>query len=245
MYFVAALQGSRLIGDILAKDSDTTAILPIVEIFGSKSAAEKLGSMLGVLPAGVEQNIVAKLLDALLETTIINCPSMWSIIPPEMYPALADKYLSDKKLSAVREKADRYYNAQKNIREMITERMNNGTEFFAICGYNLQLVPNSKKLSSDTIINTSSCSLGATTADLGTTLESGDEKYMSPDRTVDASTGFLKDRTWYFKDQQHDNTAYNDTALEIAMRVLSDDGFTDVNSDDALPQFGIASDNRK
>lgn len=247
MYFVAALQGSRLIGDIVAKNIDTSSILPIVEIFGSKSAAEKLGGMLGMLPEGVEQNIVAKLLDALLETTIINCPSMWSIIPPEMYPELADRYLSDKKLSVVREKADRYYNAQKNIREMITERMNNGTEFFAICGYNLQLVPisNSKQLCSDTIINTSSCSLGATTADLGTTLESGDEKYMSPDRTVDASTGFLKDRTWYFKDQQHDNTAYNDTALEIAKRVLSDDGFTDVWSDEDLPQFGVASDNRK
>ena len=62
---------------------------------------------------------------------------------------------------------------------------------------------------------------------------------------MDASTGYLKDATWYFKDQFHDATAYNDTALEIAKRVLSDDGFKDIFSDASLPQFGEASDNRK
>ena len=62
---------------------------------------------------------------------------------------------------------------------------------------------------------------------------------------MDASTGYLKDATWYFKDQFHDATAYNDTALEIAARVMSDDDFKDIFSDAALPQFGVAQDNRK
>ena len=68
---------------------------------------------------------------------------------------------------------------------------------------------------------------------------------QAPDRTVDASKGFLPDTTWYFKDQFHDATAYNDTALEIAKRVLSDDDFKDIFSDAALPQFGVAQDNRR
>lgn len=247
MYFVAALEGSRLIGDILAGDIDTSSILPVVELLGSAKAAETLGGLLKMLPDGVEQNIVNKAFAALLETTIVNCPSMWSIIPPDMYPALAEKYLSDKKHSVVREKADRYYKAQSNIRALLTERMNNGTEFFAVAGYDLPLVPivNDKTLCSDTIINTSSCTLGATTAPLGGRLENTDPAYTSPDGMIDASTGFLPDRTWYFKGQQHDATAYNDTALEIAKRVLSDDGFTDIRSDPALPQFGVASDNRR
>ena len=101
---------------------------------------------------------------------------------------------------------------------------------------------------SDGIIHTSSCSLGAETKPLGefyTEQEAAENLYISPDRTVDASKGYLPDTTWYFKDQFHDATAYNDTALEIAKRVLSDDSFKDIYSDASLPQFGVVSDNRK
>ena len=247
LYFVACLQGSQLIGDILDKNINTHSVIPVIELLASKSAAEKLGSLLGMLPAGVEEKCFEKAVDALLETTVVNCPSMWSIIPPEMYPALADRYLSDKKFAVLREKTDRYFKAQKNIRDLLTERAENGTQFFMIAGYNLPLVPisNSTSLCSDSIIHTSSCTLGATTAPLGGTLENADGTYLSPDKVVDASTGFFPDTTWYFKDQQHDNTAYNDTALEIASRVLWDDSFTDIRSDPALPQFGVMSDNRK
>lgn len=246
MYFVACLEGSRLIGDILSKNIDTTSIVPVIELLASKTLAEKAESLLKMLPAGVEELTMQKALDALLETVIVNCPSMWSIIPPDMYPLLAEKYLSGKKVAAVREQADRYFAAQKNIRGIITERMNNGTEFFAVAGYDMQLVPISASttISSDTIIHTASCTLGATLAPLGETLDREEGEYISPDKCVDASTGFLKDTTWYFKGQQHDATAYNDTALEVAKRVLSDDSFRDVRSDASLPQFGFASDNR-
>ena len=69
--------------------------------------------------------------------------------------------------------------------------------------------------------------------------------HISPDGTIDASYGYLPETTWYFLNQQHDATAYNDTALEIAARVLSDKNFSDIYSDETLPQFGVASDNRR
>ena len=96
------------------------------------------------------------------------------------------------------------------------------------------------------MINVESASMGATAAPLGQKLgKEPDGNFISPDGTVDASTSLLPDRVWYFRNQQHDTTAYNDTALEIASRVLSDDSFTSVYSDKSLPRYGNAQDNRK
>jgi hypothetical protein len=68
---------------------------------------------------------------------------------------------------------------------------------------------------------------------------------VAPDGTIDASYGLWPETTWYFASQRHDDTAYNDTALGIAARVLSDDSFRDIYSDPDFPQFGVAQDNRK
>ena len=250
MYFVAALAGTHLAADAMEKNLKTENALSVVGLLASKSIEEKLGSMVGMLPAGVLENTITKVLDVILEQTVINCGMLWATVPPERYEALAIRYLSDKKHAELRAMTDKYYNAQKNLRAIITERQQNGTEFFAVAGYDRQLVPivASDKLSSDGIINTSSSTLGALTAPLGETLPASvtdGNVYVSPDKTVDASKGFLPDSTWYFKDQFHDAMAYNDAALEIAKRVLSDDSFKDIYSDASLPQFGVASDNRK
>ena len=69
--------------------------------------------------------------------------------------------------------------------------------------------------------------------------------YISPDRTIDATTCLLPDRTWFFRNQIHDDIAYNDVALEIAKRVLSDDSFDSVHADPAYPQFNGSRNIRK
>lgn len=250
LYFVAALQGTHLIADVMEKKIKTDDPLAPLELFASRDMVDKLRGLTGMLPPGVLETTMDKALDVLLHNTLCNSGMIWATVPPDRYEALAIRYLSDTKHAALRAVTDKYWNAQKNLRNMIAERQANGTEFFAITGYNLPLLPiaASDKLTSDGIINTSSCSLGATAKPLGeyyTEQEAAENLYISPDRTVDASTGYLKDATWYFKDQFHDATAYNDTALEIAKRVLSDDDFRDIFSDASLPQFGEASDNRK
>lgn len=256
MYFVAALEGTRLIADVYRKNIRLGELTPVIEMFASKSAAEKARSLLKMLPDGVIENVVDKAIDALLEEVAINCPSLWSVLPPEDYEELSAKYLSDKKHAVLREKTDRFYNAQSNIRKIIDERKANGTEFFSIACYGLELVPviQSFRTSSDTIINIESPSLGAKAAPLGEKLPTDHcrgtyctneaHSHISPDGTIDASYGYMPEHTWYFLNQQHDATAYNDTALNIAAKVLSDKNFKDIYSDESLPQFGIAHDNR-
>ena len=250
LYFVAALEGTHLIADIMDKHLSADDPLSLLELFGSKDALEQLKGLTAMMPPGVLETALDKALDVLLHNTVCNCGMLWATVPPERYEALAVKYLSDTKHAALRAMTDKYWNAQKNLRAILAERQAAGTEFFAITGYNLRLlsVAATDKVSSDGIIHTSSCSLGAETKPLGeyyTEAEAADNLYISPDRTVDASKGYLPDTTWYFKDQFHYATAYNDTALEIAKRVLSDDDFKDIFSDASLPQFGVAQDNRQ
>lgn len=257
MYFVAALGGSHLIADIMEKEVKTENGIAMVEMLANAKTAESLGGLLRMMPEGVFEATVDKALDALNSEVLANSLSMWGIIPPERYPALSQKYLSDAAHSSLKVKADRFYEYRRKFPETVRELEKKGVRFFAICGYGLPLMALAKsdKMSSDGIINVSSTTLGALSAPLGETLTSFPEEgrhcadsshnHLSPDETVDASYGLWPERTWYFASQGHDATAYNDKALGIAARVLSDDGFTDIYSDPEFPQFGVAQDNRK
>ncbi len=257
MYFVAALGGSHLIADVMEKNIIPENGVSMIEMLVNREAAEKAGGFLKMLPGGVFEATVNKVLDGINETVLGNSMSMWGIIPPERYPALANRYLSDEKHKALREKADRFYEFRLHFPETVRELEAEGVEFFAICGYGLQLLAlaGTDKMSSDGIIHISSTSMGAKSAPLGETLGEGDGEerhckdeahcHISPDKTIDASYGLWPEATWYFASQRHDDTAYNDKALGIAARVLSDDSFKNIYSDPEFPQFGVAHDNRK
>lgn len=257
MYFVAALGGSQLIADIMANDVKAENGVAMIEMLMDAKSAQAVGGFLKMMPDGVFEITIKKALDAIISEVLANSLSMWGIIPPDRYEELAEKYLSDDKHKALREKADKFYKYRKAFPEKVRELEKEGVEFFAICGYGLPLMALAKsdKLSSDTIIDLSSTSMGALSAPLGEVLtvfpEEGkrcrdcSHKHLSPDKTVDASYGLWPEKTWYFASQRHDDTAYNDIALGVAARVLSDDGFTDIYSDAGFPQFGVAHDNRK
>lgn len=257
MYFVAALGGSRLIADIMAKEVKTENGLALVEMLGSKKTAESLGGLLKMMPDGVFEKTVDKALDTLISEVLANSLSMWGIIPPECYRDLSERYLSDKAHKELRERADRFCKAREEFPLKVRELEKEGVEFFAVAGYGLELLPlvKSSSMSSDGIIHIASTTLGAISAPVGEKLTSFPEEgrvcadpthsHLSPDENVDASYGLWPEKTWYFASQGHDAIAYNDQALTIAARVLSDDSFTDIYSDPALPQFGSVQDNRK
>lgn len=257
MYFVAALGGSHLIADIMEMNIRTEKGLSMIEMLADAKTAQTMSTFLNMMPNGVFDTTVCKALDALNEDVLSNSMSMWGIIPPERYEALRDKYLSDNAHAALREKADRFYNYRLQFPNVVRELEAEGVQFFAICGYGLQLLElaASDKMSSDGIINVSSTTLGALSAPLGEILgelpeegkvcKNDDHNHLSPDGTVSAAYGLWPEATWYFASQGHDAMAYNDKALGIAARVLSDDNFTDIYSDADFPQFGTVQDNRK
>lgn len=248
MYFVPALQGTPIISSLIDMDIDIDNALSLVRFMFPSSTADMLEKVLGLLPKKVGYKLIESAFAALNDSVVNSCGAMWATIPPQRYPELSEKYLKDKKYASLKEQTDRFYKAQAAFPENVAKMKGDGVEFFAVVGYGLQLMPIVKTdLSSDGVINTSSASLGAELAPLGKKLtpEGRDPRYISPDGIIDASKSILPDTVWYFKDQFHDGIAYNDSALNVAAKVLSDDTFNSVYSDPAYPRFGVKQDNRK
>ena len=250
VYMVAALQGTRLIADLFEKNVQADDFASVVSLFADGKTTESLRGMMKLLPAGVSEALTEKCLDTLLDAVLARSPMIWSVLPPAVYPAMAERYLSDGAYAVLRQKTDRFHAAQSRLRALLKEREANGTSFYLCVGYgrSFPALSKSRSLCSDGVIDLFSASLGAKGAAPGERLpenEIGDRAYLSPDGTVDASFGAFPDSTWYFADQQHDDIAYNDTALAVAARALCDPDFHDIHSDPALGQFGKAQDNRR
>lgn len=91
--------------------------------------------------------------------------------------------------------------------------------------------------------------MGATFANVGETLGDGYKavgtycsdpahNHISPDNTVDATTGLLPCTTWYISHQAHEMLPDNDVALKMAFEIMTDDNMVDVYSNpEVYPQF--------
>ncbi len=243
MYFVAALNGSALAADVLSGNVNAEDPSGLIAMFASRKKAASLKKLTAMMPAGVPEKLVRKALAAAAETAAVNSPAIWSVVPSDRYEELRDRLLRAPEKAALREKTDRFFAAQRRLPEIVAQLRENGTEFFSCVGYGLPLIGLSRSdtLSSDTIVNLSSASPGVRAAPPGQKLpKDAAGEFVSPDRAVDVENALFPDTVWYFAGQDHEGIAENETALEIAARVLSDDRFKNVYSDPAFPRFGNA-----
>ena len=93
--------------------------------------------------------------------------------------------------------------------------------------------------------------MGATFADVGKTLpedyvaagtycNNPAHDHISPDRTVDPTTGLLPCTTFYFYNQNHESTGSNDVIMKLVSELLVDENFKDVYTyADRYPQFNV------
>ena len=251
VYIVPALQGTRLIGDIMSRDLALDSPAELVGALVGDGAADALSKVMGMMPAGMPDKLTKTLLDTGLNEVIYRSGAMWACLPPDRYDTLAPQALSDKKYASFRAEADRYHAAQTKLKETLQRLHAEGVNVYILACYGRalpEICAGAKNVSSDGIIDIHSASLGAKAAPLNETLPpdaQSETPRLSPDGSLDASFGAFPDSTWYFYDQYHDSIAYNDTALLIAQKALTDDSFTGVGSDPALGQFQNRQDNRE
>ena len=250
MFIEAALDGSVLMSDLYKMNVDKYNGYSVLEFATSRKVSDAMRRLLSLVPWEVRFGVLYKSLEATYDTVTGNSLAMWATVPKEDYPALRDKYLTGDEHAAFREKLERFLAAQFRVREMLGERQEAGARFYATSGYGMRIMALSASdtISTDTVLATYSTSLGAMTAPRGEKLDPAvltPQSRLSPDGAIDASTGFLKDATWFFKGQVHNDTAFNDTIQRLVARCLTDPDFTDVFSDPAFPQFMEAGDSRK
>lgn len=252
---VAVHDGTEILADFYQRDWNLTdesiysTLFPYIMSIESDSAAlgYLINILLRILPRAELELLLASAYDVLFENLLHNTSQFWAMLPSSAYPELAERYLSAPEYATLKESTDAFYQAQLNLVDNIKEFKAKGGEFNTICGYGLffgeeeysffAVVDSYNKVNSDGIIQIQSTSLGATSALPGEELTVEDDTYLSPDKSVDASTCAFPDNTWLFENQHHE-IGGNDVALRLAVELILDDTLVDVNSNPSRwPQY--------
>ena len=242
---VSAACGTHVVADVLAHNVDPAAAADAAGLFGRK-AAETAQKMLKTVPPAVTEKTLHAGIDAAAEKVMQNSTIVWGSVPADRYEALEKRYFADGKHERTRKCASRIAQLHADYPAFLKRLADCGVETYNICGYGLPLIPivKTKNVLSDGMIDTSLASLGAYCAPPGKMFAPGYTQKnpdvpdaISPDRKIDASTCALPDTTWFFSNQEHEAIAYNQKALALAVKLLSDDGFSSVNDDPEYPRF--------
>lgn len=174
-----------------------------------------------------------------------NWGSIWDFMPAKNYEDAKKTLLNESQHAGLIAKTERFHY---EILPKVGERLNflrdtYGMNISVIAGYGNRIISGMNE-DSDSIITLSSAT-GATTPPFGQRFADGYRQIndcggrykVSPDMTVDASTCYLPDNTWFIKGMFHAFVVFDDYTMELVMKLLLTDEITDVYSDPAFPQF--------
>ncbi|MBE6775175.1 MAG: alpha/beta hydrolase [Ruminococcaceae bacterium] len=148
-------------------------------------------------------------------------PAIWAMVPDsqidEAMAYIFDDILKEQDLSVLRGRVEEYNALVRANKEVTLRAFDSVGNFAVLSRYGSPAFPltDASDLMGDTVIETKASSLGATTAPVGTYFteeetEGVDAKYISPDRTVNASTCLFPEQTWFIKDSGHFETHFTD-----------------------------------
>lgn len=197
----------------------------------------------------VYPKIYLKIVPRLLMETYGTFPGYWSMVSDEDYQKAKDTvfYGADmEKYANFIDKIDNYhYNIQCKAEENLKKYEGNGTDVSVIVKYGYQTLPITKEgdILSDDICDVHSASIGAVTADvedefsrkyMKNASQNGTDRYISPDRQIDASTCLFPERTWFIKNLEHKN--FPDIIDGLFNEIINNENYT-VNSDKNYTQY--------
>lgn len=174
--------------------------------------------------------------------------SLWDFIPLEHYDALKAELLDEELNAGLIEKSDFMHyeimsaDGEYNYYDGFRKAQQAGTNVYIMAGYDIQIVTG-MTVSSDAIIPTAAAT-GAVCAPLGERFADGYTQavdtgfnQLSPTMTVDASTGYLPEHTWYVHDYHHGMTYKDEYTRDLLYTLLLNDESYDVHSFERFPQF--------
>lgn len=195
----------------------------------------------------VADDLIENLQDRIYEEALIpifsTLPGIWSFVPDEYYES-AKVYmkLDENTQSGLIDKLDFYhYQVQSDVKNILNTAKSDGTTVYILAGYNMQRTPlvTAYRATSDGTVDTKYASCGATCANIGETLptdyQCADERFMSPDRMIDASTCILPENTWFVKDMLH--CKVHDGHMELYNRMFESEKQMTVFDNEKYPQF--------
>ncbi len=255
---VGAWDGTEVIADMLTQSyCDMSA-----DLFYNGLISDLIGEPWGYLvnialrmaPKQVLRDFIDMALRGLSTEIFGKTPSLSNMAPLARYEeVMATGFITS---DVVRKEVDDFYGAKSRLHENIANLQAEGVAFSFIAGYGLTFgactsdyslfgfLKSAPTTNSDEIINIDSTAPGTSFVPYGTKFEDTEGRELSPDGSLDISTCYYKDSTWYFYEQKHE-LEHNNTALSLALNlatghVTTVDSCDDPDGEYYYPQFNGA-----
>lgn len=232
VYDTPAIDGVNYLGEFLVGnfETDGEALMAVVKsLFTASEDRELAESIMDIFTlAGIPDELSALFNSALDEITpvifrdtlvpLFACwPSIWAMVPEADFDAAVDyifsNYLTDADSAVLKARIEKYNDEIRADRYETLLDFDKEGRIAVISRYGNTSLPLMDRWAEtgDTVIETSSSSLGATTALYGEIFDEAylaakDSDYISPDKTIDASTCLFPEKTWFIKGAQHAQT---------------------------------------
>ena len=202
----------------------------------------------------VVEDIYLDIFPEVMRAGFATFPSYWSMVSNEDFERAMATVFYGVDINEYSGLVEKIYNFRNNVRlpfeQDTKDFISRGIEVSNIVKYGIQTLPvteNGNELSDQTVTVRES-SFGATTAEVEETftneyinnaIANGTDKYISPDKQIDASTCLLPDNTWYIKNLVHKN--FPDNVNLLIYEIINNLGYN-VFSDDQYPQYLVFDD---
>lgn len=210
---VPAYDGSSLVTCLLENDFSEAEedIIP-----------KELAKFTSLLTAKTRKNVINSIFTALRDVVINRSSVGWGAVPHEEYERLMVNHKMSEKLKSI---CDENFRVRNDFHAFIEKNQKNGVEFYSLCGYGLAMekIFRVDNRHSDGIVDTASCTMGATCTDL--------------EKDVDVSTSAIKDRVWLYKGMEHEGAAKTEHLLQLCGLLLKNDDIKSVYDDENFKQF--------
>lgn len=246
-----AIGGTSLVMELLGSDPVEFDICELLR-FGCVMLHIELDlRWLGkLMPAEFLNSVLKTAFNEVLLPHAIYFGSVWDLMDRDSYSKLRDVYLDPVENANILAKADKmHYECLPNMAEGLQRAKDAGVNIAILSNYGTRLGTGAP-IDSDFIINTENLS-GATTvpygehlpegyAQLNTTCKDPTHNHIAPTQSLDASTCFLPENTWFNYGQYHNQSWWDVYTRELLLELLLTDNIKDVHSDPRFPQFELA-----
>ncbi len=192
------------------------------------------------------ENLTDRVFDELMYPVFGSMPGIWSFVTDDEYEQAKQMTFDENTSEKLISRLDEYhYNVQCRAGEILNKAKKDGVKIMIVAGYNKQRTPlvESYMSNSDATVDTKYASVGATVANLGSTLpdgyvqknEAGVHDHLSKDGVIDASTCLMPENTWFIKDMLH--CKIHDGHKAMYNWFFYSESKPDVWSNEKYPQF--------
>jgi len=174
---------------------------------------------------------------------VLYAPAFWEMLPCDKFEYYKNIYLKEDENKELIKLVQSVHNGfMGNVSETLHKAEAFGASVAIKASYGYPLFTGTNEISDGVVNLKHSC--GAAVSEWGKTFSDNfvqsfpDKKYsVSPDRTVDISSGFYPERTWLVSDLFHGQVEWDKPSLNLVCELLLTDNIIDAYSHYEYPQF--------